>query len=120
MKNLNNFNQIKTYENIIKKKDMEISSLEEEIYHKSGILKIIEDKVKPLYKKNNTISKTSSFLNSISDNNSIKGIKNYKRNINWKNNQENLFDKIRERKKKILYMKNISNNFHKNFVWNHE
>ena len=120
MKNLKNLNQIKTYENIIKKKDMEISSLEDEIYHKSGILKIIEDKVKPLYKKNNTISKTSSFLNSKSDNNSIKGIKNYKGNINWKNNQENLFDKIRERKKKILYMENISNNFHKNFVWNHE
>ena len=117
---MKNLNQIKTYENIIKKKDMEISSLEDEIYHKSGILKIIEDKVKPLYKKNNTISKTSSFLNSISDNNSIKGIKNYKGNINWKNNQENLFDKIRERKKKILYMKNISNDFHKNFVWNHE
>ena len=34
MKNLKNFNQIKTYENIIKKKDMEISSLEDEIYHK--------------------------------------------------------------------------------------
>ena len=49
MKNLKNLNQIKTYENIIKKKDMEISSLEDEIYHKSGILKIIEDKVKPLY-----------------------------------------------------------------------
>ena len=119
MKNLKNFNQIKTYENIIKKKDIEISSLEDEIYHKSGILKIIEDKVKPLYKKNNIISKTSSFLNSISDNNSINAIKNYKTNINWKIKQENLYDKIRKRKSKILYMKNIDNNFKKNFVFNY-
>ena len=119
MKNLKNFNQIKTYENIIKKKDIEISSLEDEIYHKSGILKIIEDKVKPLYKKNNMISKTSSFLNSISDNNSINAIKNYKTNINWKIKQENLYDKIRKRKSKILYMKNIDNNFKKNFVFNY-
>jgi hypothetical protein len=119
MKNLKNFNQIKTYENIIKKKDIEISSLEDEIYHKSGILKIIEDKVKPLYKKNNMISKTSSFLNSISDNNSLNAIKNYKTNINWKIKQENLYDKIRKRKSKILYMKNIDNNFKKNFVFNY-
>jgi hypothetical protein len=119
MRNLKNFNQIKTYENIIKKKDIEISSLEDEIYHKSGILKIIEDKVKPLYKKNNMISKTSSFLNSISDNNSLNAIKNYKTNINWKIKQENLYDKIRKRKSKILYMKNIDNNFKKNFVFNY-
>ena len=103
----------------LKKKDIEISSLEDEIYHKSGILKIIEDKVKPLYKKNNMISKTSSFLNSISDNNSLNAIKNYKTNINWKIKQENLYDKIRKRKSKILYMKNIDNNFKKNFVFNY-
>ena len=84
--NTRNINNFKTYEDIIKRKDLEISRLEDEMNHKNGILKIIEDKVKPLYKKNNTISKTSSFLNSISDNiNTIKEKSHFKGNINWKN-----------------------------------
>ena len=110
LKNEKNINLIKTYEDIIKKKDMEISNLENQINHKHGILGIIEDKVKPLYKRNNNnISKTNSFLNSISDSNNKIPYSNSKENIGWKNKQETYYDKIRKRKNKLLYMNNIDN-----------
>jgi len=105
---------IKTYQNIINKKDMEISNLENEIENKNGILKIIENKVKPLYKKNNALTKANSFIY----------LKRYNPNINinslgnvdWKSKEENLYDKIRRRKNKLLYMENINNNFNKKNV----
>ena len=110
LKNEKNINLIKTYEDIIKKKDMEITNLENQINHKHGILGIIEDKVKPLYKRNNNnISKTNSFLNSISNSNNKIPNSNSKENIGWKNKQETYYDKIRKRKNKLLYMNNIDN-----------
>ena len=120
MRNIKNINNTKTYEGVIKAKDLEISGLEEEVKPKNGILKIIENKVKPLYKKNNPISKTSSFLNSISDNDNKREKVHFKVNINWKNNQENLFDKIRKRKNKFLYLDNIGNNFQQKFSFNYK
>ena len=105
---------IKTYQNIINKKDMEISNLENEIENKNGILKIIENKVKPLYKKNNALTKANSFIylkryNPIININSLG-------NVDWKSKEENLYDKIRRRKNKLLYMENINNNFNKKNV----
>ena len=105
---------IKTYQNIINKKDIEISNLENEIENKNGILKIIENKVKPLYKKNNALTKANSFIylkryNPIININSLG-------NVDWKSKEENLYDKIRRRKNKLLYMENINNNFNKKNV----
>ena len=126
LKNLKEMNYIKTCKYLIKQKDLEISNLKQKINNKNGILKIIEDKVKPLYKKNNTnntntISKASSYFNSINNNSHIKKEKNnFNRNTDWKNKQENSFDKIRKRKSKILYMNNIDNNFKKNIDNNHQ
>lgn len=110
MKNLEEINYIKTYESIINKKDMEISSLENELSHRNGILNIIKNKIKPLYKKENVISRTNSFLHSISDNNNnLLSSSNSKGNIGWKSKQETYYDKIRKRKNKALYMNNIDN-----------
>ena len=110
MKNLEEINYIKTYESIINKKDMEISSLENELSHRNGILNIIKNKIKPLYKKENVISRTNSFLHSISDNNNnLLSSSNSKGNIGWKSKQETYYDKIRKRKNKALYMNNINN-----------
>ena len=119
-KNIKNVNIIKTYEKIINEKDNEISNLENEIEHKNGILKIIEDKVKPLYKKNNcnALSKANSFLYSKSYNNILNINQNEK--ICSKNKQENLFDKIRKRKNKILYMDNIHNSYNEKFILNYK
>ena len=93
---------------------MEISNLENEIENKNGILKIIENKVKPLYKKNNALTKANSFIylkryNPIININSLG-------NVDWKSKEENLYDKIRRRKNKLLYMENINNNFNKKNV----
>ena len=126
LKNLKEMNYIKACKYLIKQKDLEISNLKQKINNKNGILKIIEDKVKPLYKKNNTnntntISKASSYFNSINNNSHIKKEKNnLNRNTDWKNKQENSFDIIRKRKSKILYMNNIDNNFKKNIDNNHQ
>lgn len=102
---------IKTYQNIINKKDMEISNLENEIENRNGILKIIENKVKPLYKKNNVLTKANSFIY-LKRYNPIINIDSLE-NINLKSKEENLYDKIRRRKNKLLYMENINNNFDK-------
>ena len=110
-KNKKQINIIKTYEKILNEKDIEISNLEDKIEYKNGILGIIEDKVKPLYKKknNNALSKSNSLVYSKSYNNIIDI--NSKENIDKTNKQENLFDKLRKRKNKNLYMNNIHNNF---------
>jgi hypothetical protein len=117
LNNLKEINNIKSSKYLIEQKYQEILSLNQKINDKNGILKIIEDKVKPLYKKSNTntISKTSSFFNSINNNSHMKKEKNdYKGNIDWKSKEDNSFDIIRKRKSRILYMKNIDNNFKKN------
>ena len=61
--NQNKMNEIvnitKTYDNLINKKEKEIIVLEDKTNKKNGLLQILEDKVKPLYKKNN-ISKGNS------------------------------------------------------------
>ena len=109
-KNLKEIN-IKTYQNIIHKKDMEISNLENEIENKNGILKIIENKVKPLYKKNNVLTKAKSFIY-LKRYNPIINIDS-SGNIDWKSKEEYLYDKIRRKKNKLLYKENINNNFDK-------
>ena len=121
LNNLKEINNIKSSKYLIEQKYQEILSLNQKINDKNGILKIIEDKVKPLYKKSNTntISKTSSFFNSINNNSHMKKEKNdYKGNIDWKSKEDNSFDIIRKRKSRILYMKNIDNNFKKNLFIN--
>ena len=111
--NIQSINEIKIYENIIKKKDIEILNLENEINKKSGILKIIEEKVKPLYKKNYSLSKANSFIYSKSANRIINI--DSRRNSQMENKPKNLFNKIRKQKNQLLYMNNINNSFDKNF-----
>ena len=111
--NIQSINEIKIYENIIKKKDIEISKLENEINKKSGILKIIEEKVKPLYKKNYSLSKANSFIYSKSANRIISI--DSQRSPQMENKPKNLFNKIRKQKNQLLYMNNINNSFDKNF-----
>ena len=111
--NIQSINEIKIYESIIKKKDIEILNLENEINKKSGILKIIEEKVKPLYKKNYSLSKANSFIYSKSANRIINI--DSRRNSQMENKPENLFNKIRKQKNQLLYMNNINNSFDKNF-----
>ena len=111
--NIQSINEIKIYENIIKKKDIEILNLENEINKKSGILKIIEEKVKPLYKKNYSLSKANSFIYSKSANRIISI--DSQRSPQMENKPKNLFNKIRKQKNQLLYMNNINNSFDKNF-----
>ena len=111
--NIQSINEIKIYESIIKKKDIEILNLENEINKKSGILKIIEEKVKPLYKKNYSLSKANSFIYSKSANRIINI--DSRRNSQMENKPKNLFNKIRKQKNQLLYMNNINNSFDKNF-----
>ena len=111
--NIQSINEIKIYENIIKKKDIEILNLENEINKKSGILKIIEEKVKPLYKKNYSLSKANSFIYSKSANRIISI--DSQRSSQMENKPKNLFNKIRKQKNQSLYMNNINNSFDKNF-----
>ena len=111
--NIQSINEIKIYENIIKKKDIEILNLENEINKKSGILKIIEEKVKPLYKKNYSLSKANSFIYSKSANRIISI--DSQRCPQMENKPKNLFNKIRKQKNQLLYMNNINNSFDKNF-----
>ena len=117
-KNIKQVNIIKTYEKILNQKDIEISNLEDKIEYNNGILKIIEDKVKPLYKKNNNniLPKANSFIYSKSFNNLIDI--NSIENIDKKNKQEKLFDKLRKKKNKNLYMDNIHNNFNEKLISN--
>ena len=117
-KNIKQVNLIKNYEKILKEKDIEISNLEDKIEYKNGILKIIEDKVKPLYKKNNDniLTKANSFMYSKSYNNLIDI--NSKETIDRKSKQEKLFDKLRKKKNKNLYMNNIHNNFNEKLISN--
>ena len=102
--NIQSINEIKIYENIIKKKDIEILNLENEINKKSGILKIIEEKVKPLYKKNYSLSKANSFIYSKSANRIISI--DSQRSSQMENKPKNLFNKIRKQKNQLLYMNN--------------
>jgi len=111
--NIQSINEINIYENIIKKKDIEILNLENEINKKSGILKIIEEKVKPLYKKNYSLSKANSFIYSKSANRIISI--DSQRSPQMENKPKNLFNKIRKQKNQLLYMNNINNSFDKNF-----
>ena len=111
--NIQSINEIKIYESIIKKKDIEILNLENEINKKSGILKIIEEKIKPLYKKNYSLSKANSFIYSKSANRIINI--DSRRNSQMENKPENLFNKIRKQKNQLLYKNNINNSFDKNF-----
>ena len=111
--NIQSINEIKIYESIIKKKDIEILNLENEINKKSGILKIIEEKIKPLYKKNYSLSKANSFIYSKSANRIINI--DSRRNSQMENKPKNLFNKIRKQKNQLLYMNNINNSFDKNF-----
>ena len=111
--NIQSINEIKIYESIIKKKDIEILNLENEINKKSGILKIIEEKVKPLYKKNYSLSKANSFIYSKSANRIISI--DSQRSPQMENKPKNLFNKIRKQKNQLLYMNNINNSFDKNF-----
>ena len=92
-KNIKQVNIIKTYEKILNQKDIEISNLEDKIEYNNGILKIIEDKVKPLYKKNNNniLPKANSFIYSKSFNNLIDI--NSIENIDKKSKQEKLLVK---------------------------
>ena len=117
-KNIKQVNIIKTYEKILNQKDIEISNLEDKIEYNNGILKIIEDKVKPLYKKNNNniLPKANSFIYSKSCNNLIDI--NSIENIDKKSKQEKLFDKLRKKKNKNLYMDNIHNNFNEKLISN--
>ena len=117
-KNIKQVNIIKTYEKILNQKDIEISNLEDKIEYNNGILKIIEDKVKPLYKKNNNniLPKANSFIYSKSFNNLIDI--NSIENIDKKSKQEKLFDKLRKKKNKNVYMDNIHNNFNEKLVSN--
>ena len=117
-KNIKQVNIIKTYEKILNQKDIEISNLEDKIEYNNGILKIIEDKVKPLYKKNNNniLPKANSFIYSKSFNNLIDI--NSIENIDKKSKQEKLFDKLRKKKNKNLYMENIHNNFNEKLISN--
>ena len=117
-KNIKQVNIIKTYEKILNQKDIEISNLEDKIEYNNGILKIIEDKVKPLYKKNNNniLPKANSFIYSKSFNNLIDI--NSIENIDKKSKQEKLFDKFRKKKNKNLYMDNIHNNFNEKLISN--
>ena len=117
-KNIKQVNIIKTYEKILNQKDIEISNLEDKIEYNNGILRIIEDKVKPLYKKNNNniLPKANSFIYSKSFNNLIDI--NSIENIDKKSKQEKLFDKLRKKKNKNLYMDNIHNNFNEKLVSN--
>ena len=117
-KNIKQVNIIKTYEKILNQKDIEISNLEDKIEYNNGILKIIEDKVKPLYKKNNNniLPKANSFIYSKSFNNLIDI--NSIENIDKKSKQEKLFDKLRKKKNKNLYMDNIHNNFNEKLISN--
>ena len=117
-KNIKQVNIIKSYEKILNQKDIEISNLEDKIEYNNGILKIIEDKVKPLYKKNNNniLPKANSFIYSKSFNNLIDI--NSIENIDKKSKQEKLFDKLRKKKNKNLYMDNIHNNFNEKLVSN--
>ena len=100
-KNKKQVNIIKTYEKILNEKDIEISNLEDKIEYKNSILGIIEDKVKPLYKKNNNVLSKSNSLKYSKSYNNIIDI-NSKENIDKTNKQENLFDKLRKRKNKNL------------------
>ena len=117
-KNIKQVNIIKTYEKILNQKDIEISNLEDKIEYNNGILRIIEDKVKPLYKKNNNniLPKANSFIYSKSFNNLIDI--NSIENIDKKSKQEKLFDKLRKKKNKNLYMDNIHNNFNEKLISN--
>ena len=117
-KNIKQVNIIKTYEKILNQKDIEISNLEDKIEYNNGILRIIEDKVKPLYKKNNNniLPKANSFIYSKSFNNLIDI--NSMENIDKKSKQEKLFDKLRKKKNKNLYMENIHNNFNEKLISN--
>ena len=117
-KNIKQVNIIKTYEKILNQKDIEISNLEDKIEYNNGILKIIEDKVKPLYKKNNNniLPKANSFIYSKSFNNLIDI--NSIENIDKKSKQEKIFDKLRKKKNKNLYMDNIHNNFNEKLISN--
>ena len=117
-KNIKQVNIIKTYEKILNQKDIEISNLEDKIEYNNGILKIIEDKVKQLYKKNNNniLPKANSFIYSKSFNNLIDI--NSIENIDKKSKQEKLFDKLRKKKNKNLYMDNIHNNFNEKLISN--
>ena len=117
-RNIKQVNIIKTYEKILNQKDIEISNLEDKIEYNNGILKIIEDKVKPLYKKNNNniLPKANSFIYSKSFNNLIDI--NSIENIDKKSKQEKLFDKLRKKKNKNLYMENIHNNFNEKLISN--
>ena len=117
-RNIKQVNIIKTYEKILNQKDIEISNLEDKIEYNNGILKIIEDKVKPLYKKNNNniLPKANSFIYSKSFNNLIDI--NSIENIDKKSKQEKLFDKLRKKKNKNLYMDNIHNNFNEKLISN--
>ena len=121
-------NMTKTYENLINEKDKEIRLLESKTYNKSGLIKTIEDKVKPLYKKN-IISKDNIFTH-IKKNNSnitsgqitIKISKNINNNIIL-NSQKNIHDidnkydyiinKILKKNLKEKNFINKSNNFKK-------
>ena len=116
-KNIKQVNIIKTYEKILNQKDIEISNLEDKIEYNNGILRIIEDKVKPLYKKNNNniLPKANSFIYSKSFNNLIDI--NSIENIDKKSKQEKLFDKLRKKKNKNLYMENIHNNFNEKLIF---
>ena len=117
-KNIKQVNIIKSYEKILNQKDIEISNLEDKIEYNNGILRIIEDKVKPLYKKNNNniLPKANSFIYSKSFNNLI--ALNSIENIDKKSKQEKLFDKLRKKKNKNLYMDNIHNNFNEKLISN--
>ena len=117
-KNINQVNIIKSYEKILNEKDIEISNLEDKIEFNNGILKIIEDKVKPLYKKNNNniLPKSNSLKYSKSYNNLIDI--NSKETIDKKSKQEKLFNNLRKKKNKNLYMDNIHNNFNEKLISN--
>ena len=71
-----------------------IKTCQSEINNKNGILKIIEDKVKPLYKKNNYLSKTTSFL----EKRSIYDKDGKNKELKYENKYDYLFDKIRKKK----------------------
>ena len=115
----------KKYQNIINKKEQEISILENRLYTKegiTGILKTIEDKVKPLYKKSIIPrGKSFSYIRRDKDNDKDKKYQNNnKYNINNRSNknlnnqffnyiQENNFD-INDNKKFDYFVKRIKEN----------
>ena len=116
LKEIDNIN--KTYEDLINIKNKEINFLESRFDNKTELIKILEDKVKPLYKKS-IISKEKSFTNIKKNYSTVSNGQNNVK-INKNNNIMNSHKNIHDVDNKYEYIINtiLSKNNNKKYIIN--